>query len=356
MERDIYAKNEWDDQSIRNEYFADLNMVYRITDNFEWNVINRTYFRKLNFEENTRQNNWFYETDLNYKLNLHTQVSQYYTVLSLKNNKRNWKSNNQSFYRESEEKKISYGALWKYPLIDTLSVEIANSILQNFHSETSQSMDYDLVMNSYSIYSVKNYKRHSFYNTMQIYQGELVNIHSGQSAYNHKKMSYIWNPETDLYLSRHFRLVNKYRMRADYEDYIWTEFIKDRFYRSLSGEWGIRFLQSNLMAFWLYDNFSIYGAFSLEHIETAVKEDGMWFRNSSEYQRNYLLSLDYQKRNFLLRVKPVVKYYNRTFESEIQTDATLNLQNFQIITSINPVGRQFNKMIWRFNLFVQYGF
>ena len=357
-EKEIYLFNMKDDRSVRDDYNAHLNLKYSITDYFDFTIDNFTNYRRLNFVENTSRNNWVFDNNLNYQLNYYTSLGKYYSRLGMFNRTRYLKSNNQS--RDSEEKKITFGALWNFVAIDTLRIEIENSILQNFHSGTYSFLDNDRVMTSYSIFVVNNFQNHNMKNIVQVFQGEQVYTNSILSANNHEKVIYQWSPEVELFLNHYFKFINKYTMRADYDYFIWHDFLKDRFYRYLSAEWGIRFFEKNHFLSQsrrnTYDFIGIYTAFILEHNETAEKYNSVWYRNSSQYLRSYVVSVIYQKDEFYIRLQPEIKYDNNTIESEVQFDSSYTVGDFTVSTSVNPIGKQFNKMIWRFNLSVQYMF
>ncbi|MCL2063429.1 MAG: hypothetical protein FWG98_03525 [Candidatus Cloacimonetes bacterium] len=372
LAKDIYLYNEFDDRSSRDEYLAHINMSYRLTERFDFMIDNRANFRRLNHEENITRNNWFFENNFDYLLNYRYIFGQYFARLNLQNRTRYLKSNDQS--RESDEKQITIGGLWSFAVVDTLRFEVGNSILRNFHSGEHSFLDNDRVMTTYSLFTNSNFNRHWLKNTMQIFNGKQVYIDRLLSANNQDILIYQWIPEAEFYLHKNIRFYNKYVIRADYDYFIWHDFLKDRFYRYLSGEWGIRFINGNMIfsnssisldnlvqTYQLkdnnyYDRFEVYTAFILEHNETAENDEGVWYINNSEYMRTYLLSVNYIRNNVFLRIQPVVKYFNESFESEVQVDLNLIFGDLILNTSINPIGRQFNEMIWRFNLNVMYRF
>jgi hypothetical protein len=217
-------------------------------------------------------------------------------------------------------------------------------------------MDNDRVMNTYTLYTINRFKRHLLHNTIQVLQGEQVFINRVLSAYNHDKTSYLWQPEADLYLHQYLRFINKYQLRADYEDYKYDDFVNDRFYRILNAEWGVCLLNADDYFYQIGDNSYIYFAFLLDNIETAERDTNIWYRNSSDYQKQYLLAINYQTKHLALKLQPVLKYYNDIYETEVQTDVSIRLQNLHLQASINPIAKQDNKMIWRFNFGVNYEF
>ena len=368
--RDLYLYNELDDRSERDEYLAQLNLLYKITDRFDFTIDNRANFRRLEHEENISRNNWFFENNFDYQINYHSIFGQYFTRLNLQNRTRYLRSNDQS--RESNEKQIIFGGLWNIAVFDTLRFEVGNSILRNYHSGEYVYLDNDRAMTTYSLFSTSNFQGHSIKNSFQIFQGQQVYIDRLLSANNQEILIYQWIPEAEIYLHRNFRLINKYIMRADYDYFIYHEFLNDRFYRYLSAEWGLRFFNfthasSTLRGYYLEspheaifidrgNGFDIYAAFILEHNETAEKEEGIWYRNNGEYLRSYIVSMNYIKENYSLGLQPALKYFNQTYESEVQIDVNLYIGDLLLNTSINPIGRQFNEMIWRFNVNVIYMF
>ena len=354
IEKETYSYNLNNDTSKRMDYFAEIRNHYYVTDNFDWIIVNRTNYRKLNFTYNKNRDNWLYDNDFLYQFNIRSYLGVYYASFNMINKKRYLKSNDQ--FRDSDERKLLLGTLWNLNFVDTLRVEIMSPINQNYHSDSYRFLDNDRVINSYLISLVNNFKNHKINNTLQFFNGEQVYIDRILSANNHKKLSYLWSPETQVKIFNNIYLINKYQVRADYEYFIWNEFLKDRFYRSLNAEWGVRVF-SKSYNMWYYDFFSTYFAFILDHTEAAENEDGNWYRNNNEYQRKYLMSVNYQKKNFIISFQPLIKYYNHSFESEFQADTTFKIGNdLAISSSLNPIGRQFNKMIWRFSANVTYSF
>ena len=356
---DTYLFNVRDDRSERDEFLSVLDFSYHISPRFNFSVENISNYRRLNFTENTSRNNWYFDNNFIYELNYKYILGQYYARLNMQNSTRYFRSNNQS--RDSLEKQFTIGGLWNFAVVDSLRFEVSNSLQQNFHSGTFNSLDNDRLMTTYTLLTNTSFHRNIFKNSFQYFQGKQIYIDKALSANNHEIYNYQWVPESEFYINHNFRFYNKYTLRAYYDRFIWSEFLNDRFYRYLSGEWGIRFIDqyqnpNNRKTGLLYDRFTVYTAFIIEHTETAENIDDQWYRNNIDYIRNYLLSIEYYKNNFFIRMMPLFKYYNKSIESEIQTDLNLVLGDLLINASVNPIGRQFNTMIWRFNVNLQYNF
>jgi len=351
FQRDIYEFNRRSDQSNRGEYNVDLQFEVFLTDYLIWNVQNHSNYRTLNFTENKARNTWFAENDLSYQLGLNGSNSHYFTRLNLVNRTQFTNANEQT--TESVEKKFTYGAVWNIAIFDTLGVQISNSIVQNFHSDNLVIMDNDRTTNSYTVFFTNLFHGHFIKNHLQYIIGEQVFISSIMSANIHRRESYLWNTELDLRINDQFRLINHNRIRADYEYFLWTEFLRDRFFRNFYGEWGVRYTMMNTRFF---DHLIIYPAYAIENSETAQKIDSLWQRNTSEYQRRYLISINYHKKVFHLMLEPSYRYFNRMFEFELQSDASIIMNDFMLTLNVNPIGRHFNTMIWRVNLNLMYSF
>ena len=354
---DTYHFNTKEDRSERDEYLASLKFSYKITEDLDFTIENQGNYRRLNFEENLSRNNRYYENNFTYQINYKYIFGDYFARLNLLNNSRYFRLNNQS--RDSAEKQFTLGGLWTTTLADTLRFEVGNSLLQNFHSGTFNTLDNDRVMTSYTLLLINNFWNNTIKNTFQFFQGQQIYIDKTMSANNHEIQNYHWTPEAELYLNQYFKLYNKYTLRAYYENFIYIDFLNDRFYRNITAEWGIRFLDkyiqvNNQKTGVLYDYFDVYAAFILEHSENAEKLEDIWYKNNSEYIRKYLISMEYYKNNFHLRLMPILYYFQSSIESEVQIDLNMILGDLTLNTSINPIGRQYNKTIWRFNFNLMY--
>ena len=355
QKNDIYSYNIKTDISERYDYLTEIRTNYFLTPTLIWDLNNRTNYKKTEHEENINRNNRTFDNELSYKITFKTDNIDFYTNLAISLRKRYLKSNNQD--RESFDKKFTNGMIASFPFVDTLKIDVTTSLLQNFHSETYKFLDNDRYMNSYNLFVKKRIKNSLFINNFNFIKGQQVYIDQLLSANNHDKLSYIWMPEFEYSFQRNISLINRYQMRADYENFVWKEYLNDRFYRNLNCEWGINISKHNDLQDFQKNHYQIYSAFVLEHSETAEKIEDQWIRNTNEYQRKYIVSFSYSSDTFSFRFQPLLKYFNNSFESEFQTEIYYTIQdNLFFNITINPIGKQFNQMIWRLNTTIQYNF
>lgn len=350
---DIYSYNKKTDENELYDCLVEFKSLKLLTTSLIWDLHNQSNYKKTEYKENYNRNNRTFDNKLSYKLTYKSNPIDYYIVLNILYKKRYLKFNNQD--RESFEKKLINGAIINFAMLDTFKIEIVTSLLQNFHSDSYNFLDNDRYLNSYNIYILKNFKNFHIANSFSYINGEQVYIDKLLSANNHNKKSYIWIPEFEYHFSKSLNIFNRYSIRADYETFIWNEYMNDRFFRNLNGEWGLKikgYMNEN------NDNtFQIYTAFILEHSETAELLDDKWIQNINEYQRKYLISLTINHRFIYFKFQPLLKNFNDNYEIELQTDLICNVQdNLYFTISVNPVGKTFNQMIWRLNTSLKYNF
>lgn len=352
---DIYSYNQKTDKNLLNDYSTDLSFDLIITDNFLWKLKNITTYRRNEYQVFNIRDNWTFDNDLDYKLIFKTEYTQIYSGVNLALKKRYLKSGDR--YRESFDKKFINGINWQTAIIDTIKFETTTSLLQNFHSKYYEFLDNDRYSNSYNLFLNKKTYRTQVSNSFTFSKGKQVYIDRLLSANNHDKLSYIWIPEIEYYFLNNYTFYNRYQIRADYEKFVWSEYLNDRFFRNLNAEWGISYKNYFNILHNNADFIDIYFAFILEHSETAENLSNQWIRNSSEYNRKFLMQFIYNNHFLNFRFQPLLKYFDKSFESEFQTDLSASLtKDFLFTFSINPVGKQFNKMIWRLNTSLQYRF
>ena len=342
--QDSYEYQAESDTQYKNIYLLNSSLSIPLYENFQWNFIQNSGFKKNNYSEYSYKNNWTLDHYLESNIKLYQNSSKNNFGIKSNIKKRYLKIDNQ--YRKTVEKILYDTFSMESTLIDSIIFDVNLQLTQNYHSLSYQFMDNDRFNQFFSVstFNIIN-KNMIFKNYVSYLISNQVYINRVLSANNNQKKTYFLKPEYRVNLFNNFQFYNIYSLRATYEDFIWNEYQTDRFYRKLNGEWGFIFLQE------AEDDFRLLASFNYETDETAENIDSSWVLNNKTITRYYSLKYTSRLKKLRINIEPQIKYLYKNFETEMLVDLQYLInQNSYVKFYINPFGNQFNTLIWKTGL------
>lgn len=342
LDQDVYTYQEKTDYQKKLDYLDNLILQRQFMDLIIWNFKQNGDFRRNVYQNNRNKNNWTFDNYIdsyfkydNDNLLLKLGAKHNYKKRYLKIDEQNRKSIDRSLY--------SYIQFYELPA-DTISIDVSVLLTQNFHSYPYNSLDNDRQIQLFSLY-IQDQLNHlvSINGLASLQRSHEVFISSSLSSNNNRKTTYLIQPEIMTQLSNNFQIFNKYHIRATYENYIWNDYLNDRFYRRINAEWGFNLGKNQEL-----NRSRLQVSYSYESNETADYNKSEWLVNSRNIIRTISGKLRINQDRLTYRIEPQMKYQYKKYESEILFDLNWNFMpesSFKI--TINPIGNTFNKLIWK---------
>jgi hypothetical protein len=339
--QDVYTYQEKTDNQDHQEYYDNIILQKRFYDYVLWNFKQSGDFRRSIFDVEKEKNNWTFDNYIDSYFKYEQKSYSIKTGMKHNFKKRYLKIDDQN--RKTIERGL-YGVTQFYSsFVDTLSFDMSVFLSQNYHSYPYNSLDNDRQIQLFRIYLQD--KINHFINVNSLFsmqRSHEIYINSSLSSNNNRKTTYIIQPELISVLNPNLQIFNKYNIRATYENYIWNDYLNDRFYRRITGEWGINILDSE------DENDRLQLSYSYDSNETADYQSSDWYMTSGNIIRTISVKLKMSSDKLTYRIEPQLKYEYQNYESEVLMDMNWNfLPDSHLRIAINPIGDTFNKLIWK---------
>ncbi|MFA5498443.1 MAG: hypothetical protein WC327_02750 [Candidatus Cloacimonadia bacterium] len=234
----IYLLNEMDDIFRRSFYQAS-------------SVLNHTFspYFALNFGENfrLRDNKFSKKRERNYLesenllfFNTKTDVARFGLILGgeYQNTSRSFKEEINS--RRQEIRSFNGGLNYTFSEQDSLVYKRTLSLQKTDYLHSSNTLDNDLLVDenltSFYLNLRQNIRLTTHFNYIK---REDIYIRKEMSANNKTSRSYNLRPSLNIGLTPNILALQEYLLRADYDDYFWSEVTKDRMYRKFSASYSL---------------------------------------------------------------------------------------------------------------------
>ncbi|HPM00617.1 MAG TPA: hypothetical protein PK816_00560 [Candidatus Cloacimonadota bacterium] len=349
--QDLYNYQVISDYTNRMDYNDHIKFQIPLMNQFNWSFLHTGNFRKNAYNVNKQKNNWSFDQLIDSSLN--HQNSMYSLNIGVKNGlkKRYLKIENQD--RKSIDRSLYSNIQFNQNMVDSLSLDLSVLLTQNFHSSPYQILDNDRQIQIGTLILQEQINRNIGIKNLFSYQrNHEVFIDKTLSSNNNRKSTYIFQPELVTQITNKLQFYNKFQLRATYENYIWNDFLSDRFYRKLTSEYGLNVINLNRNK-----NSRLQVSYSYETNETADKKAGLWYRNNQNIIRIYAARFRMIHQSLDYRIEPQIKYHYQSYEADILFDANWHFaKDSSLRISVNPIGKTFNQFIWKASINFEYSY
>ena len=253
--------------------------------------------------------------------------------------------------------------VWEYNPYDTLLVDYTIELRRTQFPDSNHRLDNDYLSNTYKLGWTMFWKdRIRLANRLLYWTRQEVFINALLSANNSTIIGLQWQPECDILLGDSFLLHQSYQIRADYDNYVHTNFseIKDTFYRQVSASYHIVYDSTPLAAKLTLPKWNLLPyrsrnmnavrvdlGFDWERNETGAKEGGVYLINGIDERQSVSCLLQSQYGISIFQVQPRYSWGTwKEYSLSLSTAWQLNKDSLAEIR-LNPIGSDINNLDWR---------
>ncbi len=363
----IYLLDDRIDTHSRTNYSSSIayrtvlseGMTLRLGDTFK--------IRDNRFQHNYTSN--FLETDNTIYLdsNYHIWLFRIFNDISYRDYSRSFTDDTNS--RKQRNTNYLSGISYSFTPRDSLVVSRQLSLTSTDYATGSNILDNDQLSDQMQLSLYWHFRDGIFVtNRFNYTRREEVYLKAQMSGNNKVSKSYNLLPAVNIVFKDHIQFLQEYHLRADYDDFVWSDFARDRMYRKFTASYTlntsflselITFTDNSLSQDYYGDqglNLSVN--YTYDTNDSGTRYDDVYEINTVNEYHIYQIDLRKFYPRIVLRLRPRYIYAkdSNEFNHIFQCSYTFPNKSSYASLTVNPSGRSWDDAIWRISFDLIVGF